>query len=439
MSSPLRLAACSAALLAAFAAHAQQQVVRPPIALYWMDVATHTMAGMPEMPGMGGLSMPSFMGGGGAGGSNNYGNARGMAMGRWVDLALYTRSKPAGTDGTHAIPPGMQMGAGLPLVPVKAQPKEPREPGESHDEMPEKPTGRILVYWGCSETVRPGQPRVIDLATAGPAEFGKAFAGRYAPERGARVAPGYSLWPNEKNRANVPREASLVGDHAVSGEGVPASMKFQIGQMQDIMPAIPLTSQGTRADSVLLQWQSMPTARGYFLNAMGSMGKDLVLWSSSEVPDSGMGLLDYLSNTTIDRWIREKVLLPQAETKCAVPKGIFAGKPGEEDGSAMLRMIAYGNELNLVHPPRPTDPKTPWEQEWTVRVRVKSTTMAMLGEDIAAGERQGGRSRGSRGAAPTGTDQAPGQAPAQTEEKSLIPGLPGAGRAIDSIRSIFGR
>jgi hypothetical protein len=42
-------------------------------------------------------------------------------------------------------------------------------------------------------------------------------------------------------------------------------------------------------------------------------------------------------------------------------------------------MIAYGQEANLVFPPRPQDPKIAWEQQWTVRVRVKSTATGMLG------------------------------------------------------------
>jgi hypothetical protein len=63
-----------------------------------------------------------------------------------------------------------------------------------------------------------------------------------------------------------------------------------------------------------------------------------------------------------------------------VPAGVF---PGE---GAMLRMVAYGNELNLVHPPRPTDPRVPWEPQWAAKVRVKSMTMAMLGLEMPATE-----------------------------------------------------
>ena len=79
----------------------------------------------------------------------------------------------------------------------------------------------------------------------------------------------------------------------------------------------------------------------------------MVLWTSSEQPDTGMGLVEYQTNAAVDRWLKEKVLLEPSVTRCAVPKGIF----GE---GAMLRMIAYGNELNLAHPSRPTDARVPW-------------------------------------------------------------------------------
>jgi len=429
MSDPVRSAALAvAAGLASIAVPAAaQQVAKPPIAQYWVDVATHGMAGMPEMPGM--PALPSFMGAGQGGAGNQYGNARGMAPGRWLDLALYTRNKPSGSEATHAIPAGMQLGASLPLVPVTAQPRSGSEPGEVTEEPRERPTGRLLIYWGCGETVRAGQPRVIDLAGDVQA-FGRAFAGRYAPDRGARVAPGYSLWPNDRHRELVPRGASLAGEHAIRGDGVPASMKFAIGQAQDFMPAIQLASSGALADSIALQWPAVPHARAYYLHAMASDGKDMVLWSSAETPDTGMGLFDYLSNATIDRWVGEKALLPASATRCAVPKGIFASA---RDGGAMLRMIAWGSELNLAHPPRPSDVRTPWEPEWAARVRVKTTTMAMLGVDMGGA----GPAAGAATAQPSGPEAA-GQSPAQPAVPS-IPGLPEAGRALDAIKGLFGR
>jgi hypothetical protein len=87
-----------------------------------------------------------------------------------------------------------------------------------------------------------------------------------------------------------------------------------------------------------------------------------------------MGLVDYQTNKTVDQWLKDKVLLAPATTRCDIPKGIF----GEGEGG-MLRMIAYGTEINLAHPPRPTDPKLAWEPEWALKVRVKSVASSMLG------------------------------------------------------------
>lgn len=63
-------------------------------------------------------------------------------------------------------------------------------------------------------------------------------------------------------------------------------------------------------------------------------------------------------------------------------------------------MMAYGGESHIVHPPRPADPKAPWAPEWSVRVRVKAHTMAMLGEE--QGDMRGGmRGAGSSDMPPT--------------------------------------
>jgi len=384
---------------------AEAQNVKPPKVQLWMDVSTGTMAGMPEMdamPGMGAM-MGGLMGGRGPGGSGNntvYGMARSMNImpPRVLDIALHNTRKP-GALAAQAIPPGMRMGDSLPLVPPKAQVRD-QEPGESPDYKYEKPKGRILIYWGCGPQVRAGQPRVIDLARANPAEFGTALAGRHAPDRGARVGPAHALYPNEKNQVSLSRDSSLQGEHKVVGDSIPASMKFTLGPEQDVMPAIELESRGAVSDSISTTWRPVTNARAYFLHAMGQVGEDMVLWSSSETGDTGMGMFDYLPNATIDRWLKERVLLQPDVTQCAVPKGIFAGagagaggNSGNSGNGGMLRMVAYGSESNFAHPPRPADPKATWEPEWAVRVRVKSHTMAMLGQEnerAARGERNQG-------------------------------------------------
>ncbi|MGE5161773.1 MAG: hypothetical protein ACM3O5_09720, partial [Betaproteobacteria bacterium] len=188
--------------------------------------------------------------------------------------------------------------------------------------------------------------------------------------------------------------------------------------------------QGDVGGSTLLEWTVLPTARAYFIAAMGAKGgmaggsdAEMVFWTSSEVPDVGSGLIDYQTNPAVDRWLQEKVLLAPTVTRCAVPKGIFG-----EGGGAMLRMIAYGNELNLAHPPRPTDPKIPWEPQWAVKVRVKSVANAMLGMDMGEMQRgAGGRTQSQA--------QDPAAAPAAAEKKQEEK-LPDP---VNILRGILGR
>lgn len=384
----LALASIGAAVAPAAFAQAKipAQVVKPPVAQLWIDVAVHTMPGMPEMP-----AMPAGIGGmfGGGQGGNVFGNTRAMSPGRYADIALFTQRKPGGAEATQTVPAGSGLAPSIALVPVKVEPRGSGGPGTPREPGYEQPKGRILFYWGCGETVRAGQPRVLDFSKAAPAEWGSFMQGRAPRERGAVARPGHSIWPNDKDGRSFGRDALLAGEHTLSGEGVPADLKFALGAAHDFMPALALAQAGAPADVVRLTWPAMTQARAYFINAM-SGGEDatgtteIVLWSSAEVPEFGMGLIDYASPGNIEQWLKDKVLLAPAVTQCAVPRGIFAKSQG-----AMLRMIAYGPELNLAHPPRPTDVKTPWEPEWAVRVRTKSTAMAMLGQQAEGGRRMG--------------------------------------------------
>jgi hypothetical protein len=150
---------------------------------------------------------------------------------------------------------------------------------------------------------------------------------------------------------------------------------------------------------------------------------EMVFWTSSEVPELGMGLIDYQTNPAVDRWLKEKVLLEPSVTKCTVPKGIFG-----EGGGAMLRMIAYGSELNLAHPPRPTDPKIAWEPQWAVKLRVKSVANAFLGMDMGGMQRSSGRQ-----AQPQGQSQDTASPPAEKKEEDKLPD------PVNILRGILGR
>jgi hypothetical protein len=379
-SRPACLIAMIAVLVVAPAASQQQKIPKTQV---WIDVATHSFAGMPDMGFMGGLAMGAL---GGKRGSNVYGSTRyGGSPGQYLDIAVLNSLKP-GVPAEQAIPAGLQMGNSLDLLPYKA-------PARASAPVGGEPTDfkvRILIYWGCGATVRAGQPSVIEMSSNdGKLKASGAMQGRYVPDRTAKVGPGYITWPNDKNRQNVPSGASLVGGHAITGDGMPESLKFQLEAAQDFMPKIDLRSTGDVDSGITWSWQSVTQARGYFLHAIGQKGDATVFWSSAETRDAGSGVLDYLPPATVDKWIKERVLLGPGVNTCAMPKGIF-GAAGEGSNGGMLRMVAFGPETHFVYPPKPAKPSTPWNPEWNVRVRVKSSTIFPIGMDMSGMDEQDG-------------------------------------------------
>jgi hypothetical protein len=141
-------------------------------------------------------------------------------------------------------------------------------------------------------------------------------------------------------------------------------------------------------------------------------------------------MMDYASNAQVDTWIRDKAALPPSASNCAIPAGIFAGAE-----SVVAQGIAYGNELNLSHPPRPNNAPASWQPEWAAKIRVKSHEMIALDEEQRgsrgrnAGAQQGGQQSGQQG------NQQGGQ---QEGRQGGLPGfgVPGVG---DALKGIFGR
>ncbi|HYD79928.1 MAG TPA: hypothetical protein VEC06_08965 [Paucimonas sp.] len=399
------------------AAHAESKKIS---AQYWVDLSTahFSMPGMPEDMRTGGGG--GFLGGlfGGAAGS-------GAAGGKSLEAALYVRAHPAGVEGNHAVPAGMNMGASLPLMPIPQMKHAPGAPTHERTESAEKPKGRILLYWGCGESVRQGQPRIIDFATQSHGDYAHFFSSRGGYSKGAQASPGNSVWPNERDSKRVPEDASLLGEHAVTGPGVPASLKFQVDGAHDFLPRLQVKAKGELQDSIELEWNAMQNAKGYFLQAQGSSpgpdgAVDLILWSSSEKPENGWSLMNYQAPAHVAKLVQQKVVLAPTASKCAVPKGIY----GKAEG-AMLNMIAYGPELNVSHPPRPPKAPADWQPEWTARVRVKSTGMAMLG---AQGAKEGSASKPS----PRSGEQ---PAKAASEVQNAVDILNG----VNMLKGLFGK
>ncbi|MGZ5226787.1 MAG: hypothetical protein ACXWCS_21730 [Burkholderiales bacterium] len=387
-----------------------QNQVKPPIAVYWVSAETNAGMGMAMPTGMGGMMPP------------------GMQGGKRLKLDLGSAQSASGEPrADHAIPANLNMGNSLPLLTPQGERPQGR-PEQQSDPRYEQPKGRMLIYWGCGETIRAGQPVIVDFAKLGSQDAAKAFRSRNV-SRPTGPAAGrnrtYGEWPNRQNGTAVPAQASLQGDHVVAGNYSP-EIRFAVDDRHDFMAPVAFDPvRKTSAGAFQVTWQSIPTAIGYFATAVGQgeTQNDVVMWSSSDVQEMGQALMDYLPPAEVQRLIKEKVVMTPQTTECSVPAGIFKGE------GAMLNFIGYGDELNVVHPPRPKDPKQVWEQQYAVKVRLKSTGMTMLTE----------RDMGNRARAPARGADTSGQ---QADERST-PRAPSPADAVKEgvnvLRGIFGR
>lgn len=342
-------------------------------ATYWMSAETTSGLAAMSQAGQPRASMLGAMTG------------RGMAAGpgyvRNLTLQLGSPRRAAGTPSAEHLPPAT-LGAGLslPLVsPERAAPAptpsyDPRQMGN--------PQGRILVYWGCGEHARPGQPFEIDLARLGRGQLPPAMAQLAVqamnPPSAASSAT-YGEWPNQRSQARIPANGSLVGAHTIRGNYSP-EINFTLAAANDFLAPIRVTRNSPAASrAVPVGWQPVPGARAWFMMATGaSQDGTIVIWTSSEVQFSQLGAFDYLSDAEIARLLHQRVLMPASSTQCTVPSEV-AGRVQ----AASLMLNAFGGEANF-STPRPAGAPRAWRPDWTVKLRTRSAYAGMLGQDVEA-------------------------------------------------------
>lgn len=371
-----------------------QRAASGPKARYWMDAATTS--------GFGGMG--AF--GGGAGGGNPMAalfGGRGRSVQHQLTLRLgSTLASTGDPDADHFMPAGAGLGASVPLeTPRTTPPTEETEPGAPPDFQ--RPKGRMLIFWGCGEHARPGQPYVIDFArmAAGqqnPATLFKGIDYRPMQPPSAQRNRTYGEWPNERTRDMVPSAGSLVGAHTIRGNYSP-EINFTLDEDQDFLAPLNLTTNARAPGGwVNLGWNLVGNAEAYYASAVGGDGETVVMWTSSESQAAAFANPDFLSQGDIGRLVANRTLMGPATRTCAVPKEVLDAAP-----TAMAQLVAYGGEANFVYPPRPQDPKVTWNQQWAVKVRYRSATGGILGQPMP--DMGGGRQAGRPGAPQPGQPQ----------------------------------
>jgi hypothetical protein len=302
------------------------------------------------------------------------GMAAGVPSGfsRRLQLQLGSARRATGQPSAAHLPAAvLQAGSSLPLsTPRAAAATGAGAPAAGFD--PSQLKGKMLIYWGCGEQARPGQPLAIDFASMAGGKS-NAFASMLQVPAMNPPAPGrhatYREWHNEQGRTTVPAAGSLAGEHVVRGNYTP-EIRFAVAGANDFLEPLSPRSTPLPSGAMRLAWPALPHAKAYAAGVIGSSGDGtVVVWSSSDVSMVGAALPDYLAQDAIARLVQQKALMGPQTTECAVPAEVVKATRG-----AMLQMTAYGPEANYA-PPRGAP------AEWAVKLRSRATHMAMLGAD----------------------------------------------------------
>ncbi len=380
---------CVATLLSATA---MSQTAAPGPVRYAMDAAT--MSGMGAMGSGGGLSAMMGM-------------MRGGPPEAVRQLTLHhgastTAPKP---QADHFMPKGAGLGASVRLLPLSPS-EAGGEPGF------ERPSGRLLIYWGCGARAPKGQPVIIDFAklAAGQMPPGLMMSGvDLAEDWQVSIANSrtYTTWPNGKDRKAVPANGSLLGAHRIAANYA-KEISFALGE--DFMPPLQASIGNAAGGASQLSWKGLDKATGYYAWVIGAKeaGRgggttEMVWWASSKQQAFGGPLWDWISPAGVRKLVAAGTVMPPEQRDCTIPAEVV-----KSSGEAMMvNLQAYGPQADFAYPPRPADARKPWNPEWIARARFRSSTMLIPGmEDMTSGA-DNGMDRADSGVSGQGEDTKP--------------------------------
>ena len=354
------------AAAALLSATALSQSSAPGPVRYAMDAAT--MSGMGAMMGGGGGGLGAMMG------MMSGGPPQAVRMLELHHGAGTTAPKP---EAIHAMPKAAGLGASVKLT-------APIRGGTSGEAGFERPSGRLLLFWGCGERAPKGQPVVIDFAKLAKGEIppGLFMDGVDLPEDwkvSLANSRTYTTWPNDSDSKSVPANASLLGAHKITAN---YSKEIAFTLAEDFMPPLQASTSDTAAGGSKLAWTGLANATGYYAWAMGAKDAgrggtpvEMVWWASSKNQAFGGPLWDWISPAGVRKLITAGTVMPPEQRDCIVPAEVIKAS-GE---GLMVSLQAYGPQADFAYPPRPADTKKPWNPEWIARVRFRSSTMLIPG------------------------------------------------------------
>jgi hypothetical protein len=336
------------------------------------ETRVHKMAGMPAIselpPGLDLSAMPGLA------------SMLSGAPEKSLEVRLWSPGiAPADAAASIAPPAGLQLGKKLDLALYRPKADAETAPSGPGEFDPDSVKGfTIKIYWGSSDTVKPGQPKVVkwEGLTAEQKQAMKKQASETSAGGAYFYKPNWTTgyWPTPKQPGKIAQGASLVGDYALTTS---YTGNVTISAPPDVNFLAPFDLTSPKLDAavpldkpIALAWKQIPNALGLHAAIFGMEGKNtLILWSSAEVYTDDM-LTDwgYLQMSRVRELVGLTAMMMGDRTSVTVPAGIFANSD-----IAMLTMVGYGPGAAL-------DQGQPLP-----RIQTKTTLTATLGGKAMSG------------------------------------------------------
>ncbi|MEM1953462.1 MAG: hypothetical protein QW299_09070 [Candidatus Caldarchaeum sp.] len=293
---------------------------------------------------------------------------------RTLNIRLWSPSiAPPGATAWVAPPAGLKQGQRLDLELYRPEAeKKPEKIGDfDPDSNPDSFT--IKIYWGSSDTVKPGQPKVITWSGLDPA-YREAMRNQMREANASASSYHYKdgwttgYWPTKKQPGKIDKTASLVGKYVLTTSytgnveiEAPSNVNF-LAPFEISAPN--LDDEIDLKKAIAFRWKEIPNALGLHASAFGMEGKNtLIIWVSSEVfDDMIMGDTGFLQMAEVRDYVSRNIFMAGNKANVTIPAGIFA-----KADFAMMQMTGYGPGAAL-------DQAQPLP-----RIQTKTSLMVMLG------------------------------------------------------------
>lgn len=284
-----------------------------------------------------------------------------MSMGkpqRSLNVRLWSPGIAAEGASAYITPPdGLKQGKKLDLEFYRPKPESSTgSDGGSADTAGSAETSKftIKMYWGSSEEVRPGQPKISAMGNLTPEQKGR-MEQEMKKARKTQKGDSYfykpdwttAYWPTKKQPGKIAKDASLEGNFSLTTSytgniaiDAPATVDF----LAPIEMSSPDLEKSVSLDSFIpFKWPAIPNALGFHAQIIGMQGKDtIIMWSSSEKePEMAMDW-DYLEMATVLEYVKSEIMMKGTATSVTVPRAIF-----KDCDMTMFRMIGYGTGIAL--------------------------------------------------------------------------------------------